>query len=110
MPQDVDLLGLGLRRDSENRFGGACKRRLFGLDEPVDADHGLLAALDRLHAQRVRFHQLALHVALLHGGNRSAQRHDMGSSSLAWRLSSSTLAAIAGEPSNMSPYSSRSVS
>ena len=57
--------------------GGAGERRGFGLDEPVDADHDLLAALDRLDAARVRFDQLLLHVALLDRGDRAAHRLDV---------------------------------
>ncbi len=73
-----DLGGFGFRRDGEDRVGGVGQRRRFGFDEAVDADHGLLAALDGFQPRSVGFHQLLLHVALLDGGNGAAHRIDGG--------------------------------
>src|SRR5262249_23301958 len=75
--EPLDLLGLGLWRDGDDRVGGAGERRRLALDEAIDADDGLLAALDRLDAPRVRFHQLLLHVALLDRGYRATHRLDV---------------------------------
>ena len=73
----LDLLGFGLRRDREDGIGRAGERRWLALHEPVDADHGLLAAFDRLDAPRVGFHKLLLHIAVLDGGDRAAQPLDV---------------------------------
>src|SRR5262249_58709753 len=72
-----DLLGLRLRRDRNDRVGRTRERRWLALHEPIDADHGLLAAFDRLDAARVRFHELLLHVTSLHRGDRAAERRDI---------------------------------
>ena len=73
----LDLLGFGLRRDREYGIGRAGERRWLALHEPVHADHGLLAAFDRLDAPRVGFHELLLHIAVLDGGDRAAQPLDV---------------------------------
>ena len=44
------LIGFGFRRDGQHRAGGGSERRWLGFGETVDADHNLLAALDRLDA------------------------------------------------------------
>ena len=75
--EPLDLLGLGLRRHGEDGVGSAGERRRLALDEAVDADHGLLAALDRLDPARVRFDQLLLHVALLDRDDGAAHRFDV---------------------------------
>ena len=46
--EPLDLLGFGLVRHGEDRAVGRGERRGLALGEPVDADHDLLAALDRL--------------------------------------------------------------
>src|SRR5262249_14552623 len=76
--ETLDLRGLGLGRHGEDGVGRAGERRGLALHETIDPDHGLLAALDRLDAARVRFHELLLHVALLDRGDRAAQRLRVG--------------------------------
>src|SRR5262249_4147745 len=72
-----DLLGFRLRRDRDDSVGRARERRRLALHEPIDPDHRLLAAFDRLDAAGVRFHELMFHIALLHGGGRASPRTAM---------------------------------
>ena len=46
--QPLDLVALGFRRHGQDGFDAAGQRRRLGFEELVDADHDLLAALDRL--------------------------------------------------------------
>ena len=46
--EPLDLLGLDARRHGQDRAFAGGERRGLGLGEAVDADHDLLAALDRL--------------------------------------------------------------
>ena len=75
--EPLDLLGLGLLRHRHDR---ARRRRSSGegsvSSEAVDADHDLLAALDRLEPRGVGFDQLLLHVADLDRGDRAAHLLD----------------------------------
>ena len=75
--EPLDLIGLGFLRNGENRIGGIGQRRRLGLDETIDADHGLLAALDRLDPARIGFDQLLLQIAGFDGGNGAAHRLDL---------------------------------
>ena len=72
-----DLPGLGLLRYGEDRLGGVGERRRLGLDEAVDADDGLLAALDRLDPARIRFDELLFQVTGFHGGHGAAHLLDL---------------------------------
>src|SRR5215510_12311708 len=54
-PQPLDLLRLHLLGHSEDGVCGAGEWRRLSLEETVDADHDVLAALDRLDAPHVRF-------------------------------------------------------
>ena len=109
--QPLDLVGFGLRRDRHDRLDAAGQRRRLGFQVFVDADHDLVAALDRLQPRGVGFDELLFHVAGLDRRDRAAHLLDAPELLVARRaLSSSTLLVITSEPSNMSPYSSRSVS
>ena len=57
-------------------FDAAGERRGLGLEIFVDADHDLLAALDRFQPRGVRFDELLLHVAGLDRGDRAAHLVD----------------------------------
>src|SRR5262249_54085522 len=74
--EPCDLLGLDVIRHREDRVLAGGERRLLALDEAVDADHGLLAALDRLEPPRVRFDQLLLEIPGVDRGNRAAHPVD----------------------------------
>src|SRR5262249_51165254 len=50
--------------------------RVLGLDEAVDADHGLLAPLDRLEPPRVRLDQLLLEIPGVDRRNCAAHLFD----------------------------------
>ena len=94
------------RRGSRRRSG---QRRRLGLDVAVDADQHLLAGLDPRDPLAVRLDQRRLHVR--HRLDRAALLVDAAPSpSRAPSSSSSTSPSITFEPSNMSGYSSRSVS
>src|SRR5689334_10617152 len=73
----VDLFRLRLRRDRNHRACRTGERRQFTLQETIDPDDSLLAALDRLGALGVGFDELPLHVALLDRNDRSPQGLDM---------------------------------
>ena len=76
--EPLDLPGLRFRRHGDDRFGGIRQRRRFGLDEAVDADHDLLAALDRFDPARIGFDELLLEIALLDRGDGAAHFFDLG--------------------------------
>src|SRR6185295_14677755 len=76
--QALDLFGFDVMRDGQDRAFAGRKRRDFGLDELVDADDDLLAALDQLQPPRVRLDELRLHVARLDRRDRAAHLVDTG--------------------------------
>ena len=45
-----DLVGFGFGRNGQHRARGGGQRRRLGFGEAIDADHDLLAALDRFDA------------------------------------------------------------
>src|SRR5262249_58175607 len=55
--EPFDLLGLRLRRDRDDSVGRARERRRLALHEPIDSDHGPLAAFDLLDAAGGRLPQ-----------------------------------------------------
>src|SRR6516164_898126 len=75
--QPRDLFRLGFFGYGDNRACGLGERRGLGLDEAVDANHDLFAALDRFDPARVRFDELLLEVALLDGGDGAAHLVDL---------------------------------
>ncbi len=74
--EPLDLPALGAFGDRLDQLVAVGKRRVLGLGEAVDADHDLLAALDRLEPLGVGFHELRLHVAALDRGNGAAHALD----------------------------------
>ena len=76
--ETLDLLGLDFRRHRQDRAFAGRQRRDFGRRELVDADHDLLAALDRLQPRGVGFHQPLLHVARFDRRDRAAHLVDAG--------------------------------
>ena len=62
------------------------QRRGFALEEFVDADDDLLAALDRLEPPRIRFDEPRFHIAALDRSDRAAHRIDDGELVLGLRL------------------------
>src|SRR5271165_5588792 len=82
--QGCDLLRLGL--GGRNQYGALTggQRRWFGIDEGVDADDDLFAALNRLQPAGVGFDQASLEDARLDHPDRAA--HCVNRSNLAQRL------------------------
>ena len=74
--QPLDLIDLGLLGDRHDRFDAAGQRRGLAFEIFVDADHDLVAALDRLEPRRVGIDQRPLHVAGFDRGDRAAHLLD----------------------------------
>ncbi len=74
--QLLDLIALGVFRYRHDRLDAAGERRGLALEILVDADHDLLAALDRFQPRGVGFDQLLLHVAALDRLDRAAHLLD----------------------------------
>ena len=74
--EPLELVALGVFRHRHDRIDAAGERRGLGLEIFVDADHDLLAALDRFQPRGVGFDQLLLHVAGLDRGHRAAHLVD----------------------------------
>ena len=74
--QALDLLGLDPFGNRQNRFGAGGERRGLGLDELIDSDHHLLAALDCFEPSRIGFDQLLFHVTGLDRGDCAAHGVD----------------------------------
>jgi hypothetical protein len=75
--QPRNLLGLDLVRHGEDRLVAGGKRRGLRLNEAIDADDGLLAALDRLQPLGVGIDEPLLHVARLDRLHRAAHLFDL---------------------------------
>src|SRR6185437_10229738 len=74
--QLLDLAALRGLWHSENGIRGTRQGRGLAFKVLVDADHSLLAALDRFQPRRIRLDELLLHVARIDGGNSAAHLLD----------------------------------
>ena len=74
--QPLDLIDLGLLGHGHDRLDAAGERRGLAFEIFVDADHDLIAALDRFEPRGVGIDQLPLHVAALDRGDRAAHLLD----------------------------------